>query len=178
MKNNVERERGAEGARAHFCLRWTENAEHVPFHLVLAAWVEQGIRPSETNFEYADGKITLAPSAAERDGIQPVVQVRPNGVSRAEVLVGEEVTLDVHAEVPAGAGTIISVKWDFDGSGTYPFAHEVDGTASSTDLTTTHSWPRPGTYFATALVESHRAGDVTADSRRIPNLASARIVVG
>ena len=45
------------------------------------------------------------------------------------------------------------------------------------DSTTTHAWERPGTYFVTALVESHRDGKVDADSRRIPNLASARVVV-
>ncbi|MFI5043012.1 MAG: hypothetical protein ACHQNA_14400, partial [Acidimicrobiales bacterium] len=65
----------------------------------------------------------------------------------------------------------------FDGSGTYPFAHDIDGTAATVDLTTTHAWDRPGTYFATALVESHRDGDVNAGSCRIPNLASARVVV-
>jgi hypothetical protein len=202
MKNNVERERGTDGAKEHFCLRWTENAEHVPFQMVmsagsrnastwlinyqpaieqslvdLAAWVEQGIRPSETNFAYADGKVTLPARAAERSGIQPVVHVEADGALRAEAKVGGEVTLQVHAEVAAGAGTIIGVRWDFDGSGTYPFAHDVDGTASEVTLSTTHSWDRPGTYFATALVESHREGDVKATARRIPNLASARVVV-
>jgi hypothetical protein len=66
-----------------------------------------------------------------------------------------------------------------DGSGTYPFSHaEVDGKASALTLTTTHVYDRPGRYFATALVESHRQGDVNATSRRVPNLAQARIVVG
>jgi hypothetical protein len=202
MKNNVERERGAEGAKEHFCLRWTENAEHGPVQMILsgpgrnantwlinyqpaieqslldlAAWVEQGIHPGDTNFEYADGKVTLPATAVERGGIQPVVDVDANGSSRAEVQVGEEVLLRVRAEVPPGAGTIIGVKWDFDGSGSYPFAHDLDGTAESVELTATHAWDRPGTYFATALVESHRDGEVKAESCRIPNLASARIVV-
>jgi hypothetical protein len=202
MKNNVERERGPEDAKEHFALRWTENAEHVPFQMVLSApgrnantwlidyqpaieqslvdlatWVEQGTRPADTNFEYADGKVTLPATAAERGGIQSVVEVDANGASRAEVGVGEEVILRVRAELPPATGTIIGAKWDFDGSGTYPFAHDVDGTASAVDLTTTHTWDRPGTYFVTALVESHREGKVKAESRRIPNLSSARIVV-
>ena len=50
-----------------------------------------------------------------------------NGATRTEVKVGEAVALAVHAEVPLGAGTVIAVKWDFDGSGTYPYAHDVDG---------------------------------------------------
>jgi hypothetical protein len=202
MKRNVERERGAEQAREHFCLRWAENAEHAPVQMVapapgraastwlidylphieqslkdLAAWVEQGVRPAETSFSYADGRVTLPGTAPERGGIQPVVHVLANGSSRAEARVGEEVTLRVRAEVPPGAGTVIAVKWDFDGSGTYPFAEKVDGQSLAVDLSTTHAWDQPGTYFATALVQSHRDGDVNATSCRIPNLASARIVV-
>jgi hypothetical protein len=202
MKNNVTRERGPEGAHEHFRLRWTENAEHVPPGMAasppnrknntwlvdygpvleqclldLAAWVEDGVDLTESAFEYKDGKVTLPPTAAERGGIQPVVRVTANGSARTEVKAGEAVQLDVHTEVPAGAGSIIAVRWDFDGSGTYPFAHDVDGTASTLDLSTTHTFDEPGTYFATAMVESHRDGDVGAEHRRIPNLASARVVV-
>jgi hypothetical protein len=202
MKNNVERERGVEEAKQYFRLRWTENAEHVPPQMAasapgranntwlveygpiieqsladLADWVEQGIEPAGTNFSYENGKITLPPTAAGRGGIQPVVSVTANGAARAEARPGEEVTLAVHAEVPPGAGTIIGVKWDFDGSGTYPVVHDVDGTARAIDVETTHAYDRPGTFFATALVEAHRDGDVTATARRVPNLASARVVV-
>ncbi len=202
MKNNVERERGPDGAREHFRLRWTENAEHVPPGMAasppnrrnntwlieyspvleqslldLAAWVEDGTDLTETAFEYTDGKVTLPPTAAARGGIQPVVKVTANGSARAEVAVGEPVRLDVHTEVPPGAGSIIAVRWDFDGSGTYPFSHDVDGSSSTMDLSTTHAYDRPSTYFATAMVESHREGDVGAAHRRIPNVASARVVV-
>ncbi|MCU1346203.1 MAG: hypothetical protein JWL70_2469, partial [Acidimicrobiia bacterium] len=202
MKNNVERVCGQEEARKKFRIRWTENAEHVPPDMAaspkgrnnrtwliefqpvieqglvdLAAWVEQGIEPVGTEFSYRDGRIYLPDTAAERGGIQPVVTVTANGGSRADVGVGEAVTLAVHAEVPPDAGTIVAVKWDFDGSADYPEAHPVDGTSTTANFTTTHSWDRPGTYFATAYVESHREGDVNATARRIPNLASARIVV-
>ena len=202
MKNNVERERGVDDAHRYFRLRWTENAEHVPPAMAasapgrnnntwlidyapvieqcladLADWVENDADPPNSAFSYKDGKVTLPDTAAERGGIQPVVRVDANGGARAEVGVGEEVTLHVHAEVPTGAGTMIGAKWDFDGSGTYPFAHEVDGSAASIDLSTTHSYDRPGTYYVTALVESHRDGDVKATARRIPNVASARVIV-
>jgi hypothetical protein len=143
----------------------------------LATWVEQGTYPVGTNFEYKGGKVTLPDTADERQGIQAVLRVTANDSSRTEVKVGEEVRLNVHGEVPPKAGTIVGVKWDFDGSGTYPFAHDVDGTASRVDLSTTHSFERPGTYFVTAMVESHREGDVKATSRRVPNIASARVIV-
>lgn len=201
MKRNVERERGDE-ADQYFRLRWTENAEHIVPSMAasppgrnnntwlihyqpvieqslvdLATWVEDGVPPAGSHFEYKDGRVTLPATAAERGGIQPVVNVDANGVSCAEVKVGEEVILHVAAEVPPGAGTVIGVKWDFDGSGSYPFAHQVDGSRAHVDLTTTRAWDRPGTYFATALVESHRTGDVHAVSRRVPNLAQARVIV-
>jgi hypothetical protein len=204
MKNNVERERGPEGAREHFRLRWTENAEHVPPRYApsdprranntwlieygpvieqcladLAAWVEEGIEPDNTSFVYQDGKVSLPAVAAERGGIQPVVAVTVNGQSRTEVAVGEAVNLVARAEVPPGAGTVIGVKWDFDGSGSYPVADPtIDGTAAKVEVSTTHSFDRPGTYFVTALVESHRHGEVHATARRIPNVASARVIVG
>ncbi|HEY3941632.1 MAG TPA: hypothetical protein VGL60_04035 [Acidimicrobiales bacterium] len=202
MLRNVEREVGPQEAARRFRLRWTENAEHVPPVMTasgprrasttwlvdyqpvieqslvdLAAWVEQGVEPAGTTFELVDGRIVLPRSAPERGGIQPVVTVRANGAERAEVLVGEPVSLEVVAEVPAGAGTIIGVRWDFDGSGSYPFAPEVDGSQAAVTLTTRHTYDRPGTYFATALVESHRQGDTRATARRIPNLAAARVVV-
>ncbi|MCW2621483.1 MAG: hypothetical protein JWL64_1085, partial [Frankiales bacterium] len=114
---------------------------------------------------------------AERGGIQAVVTVTADGSSRADVRVGAPVTLEVHAEVPPGAGSVIAVTWDFDGTGSFPESAKVDGTTSEVTLSTTHTYDAPGTYFVTALVESHREGDLNAVARRIPNLASARVVV-
>jgi len=203
MRRNILRESGEAALAERFRLRWTENAEHVPPYMAasprdranntwlveylpaieqsladLAAWVEDGVDPGNTSFEFVDGQIVLAPTATERGGIQPVVEVTANGAARADgVRVGEEVRLVLHAAVPPGAGTIIAIKWDFDGTGTYPQAESVDGRREEVTLSTTHVFDRPGTYFPTALVESHRDGQVDATSRRIPNLAAARVVV-
>jgi hypothetical protein len=201
--NGVARIQGEQAAADRFRLRWTENAEHVPGDFVgpqpgratntwlidyrpvidqcladVVAWVEEDVDPDPTAYAYADGKITLPPTAAERGGIQPVVVATADGEARAHVKVGEPVRLGVHAEVPAGSGTLIAARWDFDGSGRYPMQHgEVDGSATSINLSVEHTYDAPGTYFATVLVESHRAGDVHATNRRIPNIASARIIV-
>jgi hypothetical protein len=194
---------GEAGVGERFRIRWTENAEHGPIPMLpsvlgrapntwlidyvpvieqslkdLFDWVERGIAPVGTNYSYADSRVTLPATAAERGGIQPVVRVTANGATRAEVRVGEAIDLQVVAEVPPGAGTIIAVEWDFDGSGTFAFQHpQTDTTAAMVDLHTTHAYDRPGTYFATCLVHSHRDGDVHATARRVPNLAQARIVV-
>jgi hypothetical protein len=194
---------GPKGAAERFRLRWAENAEHVPPFMLsrgsgrapntwlidylpiveqtladLIAWVERGVDPVPTNFQYVDGKVILPADATQRSGIQQVVAVTANGAQRAEVRVGEPVTLKVRTTVPPGAGKIIDVQWDFDGSGQFPFRHDgIDGAASDLTLSTTHRYDKPGTYFATALVHSNREANVNAKSRRIPNLASARIVV-
>ncbi len=127
---------------------------------------------------YEDGRVTLPTGAAERGGIQPVASVTANGAVRAEVDAGDTVTLEVHAEVPPEAGTIVDVEWDFDGSGTYPYRHEgVDGTATALTLSTIHTYDRPGTFFATARVTSHRTGDVDATLCRIETIAQSRVVV-
>jgi hypothetical protein len=84
----------------------------------------------------------------------------------------------VHAAVPPGAGTLIAVEWDFDGSGTYPYRHDgIDGTTTELTLSTTHTYDRPGTFFATARVTAHRHGDVKALLCRIETIAQARVVV-
>ncbi len=202
MRGNVLRETGVEGAAGHFRLRWTENAEHVPPMLAagppgratstwlvdylpvieqtlvdLAAWVEEGTEPAATHFELVDGQIQMPDGADARGGIQPVVGVTANGASRAEVLVGESVHLEVRAEVAAGAGTIIGLRWDFDGEGAYPEIVKLDGTRRTVTASTTHSYDRPGIFFVTVLAESHREGDTDATCRRIPNVGSARVVV-
>jgi len=194
---------GEEGARERFRLRWIENAEHGPSTLVpslpnraantwlidympfieqsladVIDWVEQGVEPVETVFDFSDGKVFLSPDAAERRGIQAVIAVTANGEERAEVRTGEPVTLELQATVPLGAGTIVAADWDFDGTGTFPFQHaEVDGSAATVSLSTTHSFDRPGEYFVTGRVHSHRDGAVDAPSCRIPNVAQARVVV-
>jgi hypothetical protein len=194
---------GSDAAAQKFRLQWTQNAEHIGSAMLpssplratntwlidympvieqglfdLARWVEEGVAPASTTYAYVDGQVQLPARAAERGGVQPVItSVTANGGDRAEVGKGAIVTLDVTAEVPPAGGKIVSVEWDFDGSGTFPFRHDVDGTDTAVGFSTTHTYDQPGTYFATARVRSHRDGDVTATTRLLENLASARVVV-
>jgi hypothetical protein len=194
---------GTDGAARNFRMRWTEYAEHGPYQMVppeprrvsstrlidnrglmeqslqdLVDWVERGIEPAGTNYAIRDGQVLLPPTATERGGIQPVATVTADGNSRADVPAGATVSLTVVAEVPPGAGTIVSVEWDFDGSGTYPFAHDgIDGSQSRVELHTEHVYERAGTYFATARVNSHRDGDVASTFHRIETIGQARVVV-
>jgi hypothetical protein len=147
--------------------------------LDLAAWVEDEVpAPRSTSAAMtADQALVLAPTAAERGGIQPVVRARVHagsranlpasetGGSRAEVRVGEVVRFEAGAEVPPGAGSIVSFEWDPLGVGEWrPF---TGGSA-------THAYDRPGTYFA-----AFRAGSLRDNGcgKPIHNLARVRVVV-
>lgn len=198
----VLRAQGPQRSAERFRMRWTENAEHIsPAYLAsspsratstwlidympiieqslvdLCDWAEKGIAPLGTQFAFADGKVTLPPTAGERGGIQPVVSVHANGASRAEVKAGAPVTLEVEGQAPPHGGTIIAVEWSLDGGGQFAAESGIDGKSDKVRLSKSHRYEKPGVYFATARVTSHREGDVAAKHRRLVNVASARIVV-
>jgi hypothetical protein len=194
------------GGEDRWVLRWTENAEHVPSSVLppsvgpsplsrlidwkgnidqslhdLVAWVEQGVVPIGTHGATIKpgGQLMLPNDAKERGGIQPVVRATANRTARAEIPVGGRVTLSVETEVPPGAGTIVEVAWDFDGTGTYPYRDDsIDGTQSKLTSSVTHTFDTAGTFFPSAKVTSHRDGEVGATTRRVENLARVRVVVG
>ena len=199
----VRQTQGEDGAAARFRLQWSEHAEHVGPAVLpssslrasntwlidyrpiieqglvdLARWVEEGEAPPSTSYEYRDGQVALPPSAAERGGVQPVISVTADGGDRSEVRAGKPVSLEARVEVPDAGGRIVGLKWDFDGKGSFATEQEgIDGSQTEGVFRISHTYDAPGTYFATALVESHRDGDLSAIYRRLPNLASARIVV-
>jgi hypothetical protein len=184
-------------------LRWMENAENIPGSFLpsggglsmstryidynpiveqslhdLAHWVEDGVAPASTGYEYVGGKLLLASDPQTRAGIQAVISATANGNAGAETAVGDAVSFEVLAELPAGAGAVVSAAWDFDGTGAFESALPgIDGRTNPVRLTTTHTFERPGTYFPAVRVVSHRDGDLSATRRLIPNLGRVRVVV-
>ncbi len=143
----------------------------------VAAWAEQGIAPApSTNYRVDDGQIVLAENAQERKSIQPVVTLTVNGAPRADVRVGESVNLEVVAEAPPGAGSIVSVMWDFDGHGEYSEHSEVVPAAKVT-ANTTHAYTTPGTHFVAVRVAARRNLDKDTPYALARNLARVRVVV-
>ncbi|MEJ5977307.1 PKD domain-containing protein [Novosphingobium sp. PS1R-30] len=142
----------------------------------LAAWVETGRRPSETNYTIAHSQVIVPTNAAERGGVQPVVDLLANGAVRAAASVGETVRLTATIAVPPGAGRIVSVEWDFAGTDDFLPA-ELATPAESVTLAIDHAYPAPGTYFAVVRVAAQRDGDAATPYARALNLARARIVV-
>jgi hypothetical protein len=201
-KEAVLRSQGPQRAREKFCLRWTENAEHIsPAFLEsspkratqtwlidylpiieqclvdLYSWVEKGVVPAETAYVFADGKVSLPAGAKERGGIQPVVSVKVNGAARVDVAVGVPVTLELEAAAPPEGGTITAVEWSPDGSGQFAADAALDGRQTSVRVSKTHRYDKPGVYFASARVTAHKEGDIHSKHRRLMNVASARVVV-
>jgi len=144
----------------------------------LADWVENGIpAPTSTQYKIIDGQVVVPPSAEARKGIQLVVSLRVNGSDRVEVKAGQPVSFDGAITVPKEAGSVIAADWDFDGSGTFPISAKVAAKAKTVKVSTSHTFTRPGTYFAVLRGTANRQGDRAATFARIQNLARVRVVV-
>ncbi|KAL0931582.1 uncharacterized protein CTRU02_214317 [Colletotrichum truncatum] len=77
----------------------------------LADWVQNGVLPaSNTNYTLSDSQVSVAGTAAERHGIQPVAKLMVNGAEKAEVAVGEVVSFKVLIEIPMGSSKIVAVE--------------------------------------------------------------------
>ncbi|GIX29647.1 MAG: hypothetical protein KatS3mg124_0119 [Porticoccaceae bacterium] len=143
----------------------------------LAAWVERGVAPpAGTRYRVADGQVLVPPTAAERAGLQPVVQLAVAGGEVAEVPAGAEVTFSGTVEAPPGAGLVTRVEWDLEGTGAFT-ASPAPSPAAKVAVTARHRYPRPGTYFAVLRGWIQRQGDPDDPYTQIAHLARVRVVV-
>jgi hypothetical protein len=194
-RSEVRRALGA-GFAEHFALWFIDHAQHddpatpaahartVSFAGALqqalrdmSQWVEKGIRPADTQYSVADAQVQVPARAAQRKGIQPVVDLRANGGVRAEVASDEPVTFAATIEVPPDAGKVVAAQWDFEGAGTYPLAEELGAPQATSRLSRTHAYARPGTYFAVLRATSQREGDARTPYGRVQNIGRVRVVV-
>jgi hypothetical protein len=193
-----------EGLDGNFRLWFMDNAGHTEprstyanTHIVdyqgeiqqalldLDAWVARGTPPpAGTSYAVdADTEVQVPAHAARRRGVQPVVTLSVaasrshRGGERVDVAVGQPVRFSAEAQVPPGAGEIVSAEWDFEGVGTYPVREELGRSRRTVRLDATYTFTRPGTYFPVVRVASQRQGDPTMPYTRIPNLARVRVVV-
>ena len=143
----------------------------------VSAWVEKGVRPADTRYEVTQSQVTVPATAAQRQGIQPIVELQANGGVRTQVKVSQPVRFTATIEVPPNAGTVVAAEWDFEGAGDYPVSAPIDNPQSVVRLSATHSFAKPGTYFAVLRATSQRQGDATTPYGRIQNIARVRVVV-
>jgi hypothetical protein len=170
----------------------------------VAAWAERGVAPpADTTYSIdADNQVQVPPTAAERRGIQPVVDLRVGGTKRIEVAAGETLEFVGTAETPPGAGEVVCASWTYENplfpapspTAGLPISVGADpgnptglltGPDKGCDITpgpsvtlrSTHTYDKPGTYFAVLTVESNREGDQETPFARVRNLDRVRVVV-
>jgi hypothetical protein len=144
----------------------------------VSAWVEKGVAPpASTSYKVADGQVQVPATAAGRKGIQPVVTLSVNGRTRAGVAVGKRVRFSAVIDVPANTGRLISAEWSLEGTGEFTPAKLGANPGARVNLTATHAFSKPGTYFPMLRVASQREGDAQTPYARIRNLGRVRVVV-
>jgi hypothetical protein len=143
----------------------------------VAAWAERGIAPPQsTAYRMDDGQVVVPQSGAERKGPQPTVDVTVNGGVRADVRVGEPVSLSGIVEAAPDSGPVVGAEWDFDGSGAYAVKETVTP-APRIGVTRSHTFIRPGTYFPALRAIVQRQDAAGTPFARVQNLGRVRVVV-
>jgi hypothetical protein len=145
----------------------------------LSAWVEHGVvPPATTAYKMVDGQVEVAPTAADRKGVQPVVTLTVNGGARIDASVGQPVTFSGTIDVPPNTGKVVGAEWDFEGDGTYPVHGDFkpDASGAHATVTATYTFNKSGTYFPSLRAASQRRPDGTPYAQ-IPNLAQVRVIV-
>jgi hypothetical protein len=144
----------------------------------LTAWVEKKVPPpASTNYRIVDGQVLLPPSAAERKGVQPTVEVKANGRGRSDVKVGDTVEFSVAIDAPPRAGPVVKAEWDFEGDGAYPIVSALTP-GESAKASASYAFTAPGTYFPAVRATVQRDGDADKTAyARVQNLGRVRVVV-
>jgi len=195
------RERVKEmGRESDFRFWLTENADHhskhdkhmpeldkrlINFHGMLAqalmdltAWVEEGVTPpNSSDYTVANGQINLVENVTERGGIQPGVKLTVNDAERTNTEAGKAVNLSAKIQVPKGTGKIVSVEWDFMGSGDFVKADFTTLPDGSWACDASHVYEKKGTFNPQVRVASQRNGNPDAIITRAYNIARVWVVV-
>lgn len=144
----------------------------------VAAWAEDGIAPpSSTGYDIIDAQVIISNDAAERKGIQPVVNITTGNSERIEVKVGEEIEFTGTISAPPGVGGVISAEWDFEGAGTFAVKSRVKAGEPETTVSASHRFDKPGTYFVVLRGASQRDGDAKTPYAVLENIDRLRVIV-
>lgn len=143
----------------------------------VSAWAEKDVAPARsTPYEVIEGQVRVPEKAIERQGIQPIIDLNVNNAAVIHVAGGETVTFAAKIQVPPGAGKVVDTDWDFDGTGN--FTSRPYGSPSETvEVSVTHTYTTPGTYFPSLRASSQREGDKSTPFTKVQNLGRVRVVV-
>jgi len=143
----------------------------------MIAWVEKGTAPlPSTRYTVRNGQVIAPDKAAERFGLQPVINVTANGSARATVGVNQPVKLVGTLEMPPKTGQIVQYNWTVAGTADAPTVVEKPQTLVNVDKTIT--FPTPGTYIVKLSVNGQRDGLIAPANRTLlQNIKEVRVVV-
>lgn len=160
------------GERAKYLIDSTGSVERAL--LDVAHWAEDGVAaPASTEYEITDGQVVVAPTARQREGIQPTVDFVSDRV--IHVRPGQPVPLIASARTPHDGESIVSVEWDFEGDGTY-VAGELRTPKGAVTVKATHSFTTPGTYFVAVKVTADAEGNPSGFAG-VQNIDRIRVIV-
>lgn len=150
--------------------------------LDISDWVERGKVPSpSTNYVIDNGQVKIPQTAEQRKGIQPVVNLSSNGAKKVVIKKGDSINLSANISLPTNTGKIVSIEWDFDGTGAFSFKQSSFNTSPNNGTITVdlkHQFNKqPGTYFVSVRVASQRDGNAKTPFARIQNIDRLRVVV-
>ena len=169
----------------------------------LMAWAEKGIAPPpSTNYTIKNGQVVPPDNAADRRGLQPVMNLSANGVERVTVGVNQPVNLASRIEMPPNTGLIVQYGWTIadlaaappdqggrgggglPGAGIAPPAGtanpmtDVDKPQPLVNVDRTITFDKPGTYVVRLTVKGQRDGLVApANQTLLQNYKEVRVVV-
>ncbi len=169
----------------------------------MMAWAEQGIAPPpSTRYTVQGGQVIMVNSAAERGGLQPVIQLAADGKDRAVVGTGEPIELTARLEMPPETGLIVKYGWtianedegatvlekpqETGGVEKYGWAFTDAAEAVTTldkpqpliDLARTVTFSDPGIYVVRLSVSGQRDGLLDpANQTLLENFRDIRVVV-
>jgi hypothetical protein len=143
----------------------------------LMAWAEKGIAPPpSTSFTIRNGQVIPPDTAAERHGLQPVMNLTANDVARATVGVNQPVKLAAKLEMPPMTGQIVQYKWTISGAAD-PMT-VLDKPQPLVEVNRTITFDQPGTYVVRLTVNGQRDGLVDPPNQTLlPNFKEVRVVV-
>lgn len=143
----------------------------------LMAWVEQGVAPPpSTRYTIRNGQVILPDDAAERGGLQPVMNLTADGGARTTVEVNQPVKLAAKIEVPPGTGKIVQYNWTV-GDSADP-ATIVEQPQPRVEIDRTLRFDKAGTYVIRLTVYGQRDGlSNPANQTLLRNFKEVRVVV-
>ncbi|MFJ9085522.1 PKD domain-containing protein [Streptomyces sp. NPDC102384] len=141
----------------------------------LVRWVEDDVKPpADTAYELDSWNRThLAPTAARRGGIQPIVTLEGPTVAK----VGETVRFTALVEVPSGTGSVVVAAWDVDGTGRFQQQAHIKEPAPTRTIELEHRFTQAGTHVVVLRAASQREGDTSDPVRTVENLARLQVRV-